>query len=94
MWLVFVPASVAFPTSCADCQAQEVSSGEIKLFLVVTTKNLSPWANQNLASGRIYCHLLVRGHYLFLPFFEGGVLKRFCLLVWSCGNPLILSTWI
>lgn len=63
---------------CADCQAQKISSGEVKLlFLVATTKNLSPWANQNLASGRIYCHLLVRGNYLFLPFFGGMCFRGF-----------------
>lgn len=35
--------------------------------------HLSPWANQNLASAGIYCHLLVRGELLIFALFLVGV---------------------
>lgn len=78
MWLVLVTCLVSFPISfLCRLSGPESQLWKVKLlFLIATTKHLSPWANQNLASGRIYCHLLVRGNYLFLPFFCGGMCFR------------------
>ncbi|XP_028369407.1 nuclear pore complex protein Nup153 isoform X1 [Phyllostomus discolor] len=60
MWLVLVTCLVSFPISfLCRLSGPESQLWKVKLlFLIATTKHLSPWANQNLASGRIYCHLL------------------------------------
>ncbi|XP_036111335.1 nuclear pore complex protein Nup153 isoform X1 [Molossus molossus] len=60
MWLVLVTCSVSFPISfLCRLSGPESQLWKVKLlFLIATTKHLSPWANQNLASGGIYCHLL------------------------------------
>ncbi|KAM8789967.1 nuclear pore complex protein Nup153 isoform 2-T2 [Rhynchonycteris naso] len=60
MWLVLVTCSVSFPISfLCRLSGPESQLWKVKLlFLIATTKHLSPWANQNLTFGRIYCHLL------------------------------------
>lgn len=89
MWLVLFlpPLQLPFPLLVQIVRPRK-SAVAMKLFLIATTKNLSPWANRNLALERVYCHLLVRGNYLFLPPFLGGVFKRFL----SSGLELRVST--
>lgn len=90
MWLVLVTCSVSFPISfLCRLSGPESQLWKVKLlFLIATTKHLSPWANQNLASGRIYCHLLVRGNYLFLPFFGGMCFRGF--VFWFGAKGILL----
>lgn len=71
--LVFVTPSVSFPTSYADCQAQEVSCG-CEAFLNSHHKKTSPWANPKPYLGK---SLLPppgeRELLIFAPFFGGCV---------------------
>ena len=79
LWLVLVACSVSFPISFL-CRLlgpeNELWRGQTT-FLNSCYKSLSPWANQNLASWRIYCHLLVTGDLLIFALFWGMCFRGF-----------------